>query len=126
MSENSHTTEADRLRELLAAIRRDLVGAVEFLADFSNDRRPFDRLASAWGELNSESPRVAAAMHDGIRDLERCLPSDPDRVMDEYRSEMNARAELVPEVTEIGHVFEASEKKITKLAQELRPEDFTE
>ena len=125
MSENSHSSEVARLRLLRAVIQKNLVGAVEFLADFSNDRRPFDRLASAWGELNSESPRVAAAMHDGIRDLERCLPSDPDRVMDEYRSEMNARAELVPEGTEMGHVFEASEKEIAKL-QELRPEDFTE
>ncbi len=68
-------------------------------------------------------------MHESVRLLERRLPSDPDRALKEYRAEMNARRAFVPAGTDIvtnGDIREASDREIARLAQELRPEHFTE
>ena len=126
MSPDPAAGDLDRLRFLLAVIRRDLAGAGFFLAGFSKDRRPLDRLTTAWGELNEEAPMVAANLHRSIRKLERGLPSDPDRALEEYRAEILARAEFVPPSTLLPDIYEVSEKEIAKRAQELRPEDFTD
>ena len=118
-----------RLNLLLGVIRRDLGDAAAFISGFSKDRRPFDRVTVAWRELNAEDPRVAGAIHSGLRELEVGLPSDPDRMLEEYRVEMDLRAALLPEGIEVktfGDIREASDKVITRLALELRPEDFTE
>ena len=126
MSPDPAAGDLDRLRFLLAVIRRDLAGAGFFLAGFSKDRRPLDRLTRAWGELNEEAPMVAANLHRSIRKLERGLPSDPDRALEEYRAEILACAEFVPPSTLLPDIYEVSEKEIAKRAQELRPEDFTD
>lgn len=129
MIENPDVKEKARLTLLLAVIRRDLPGAVDFIARFSEDRRPLDRLMAAWRELNERDPMMAAGMHEGVRLLERRLPSDPDRALEEYRAEINALRDFVPAGTEIktnGDIREASDREIARLAQELRPEQFTE